>query len=180
MRPSGSRVRRPRLAADRRGATAVEFGLLAAPFLAMILASLQLSMIFFAGQILQTAAITAGRQLMTGADQNAGLTQAQFQSAVCAAAPIIFNCNNIMVDVESAGAYSSINTAPLTLTYNPNGTVANSFAYSPGGPGDVVIVRVMYDWPVFGGPLALGLANQGNGDHLLVGATVLKNEPYAQ
>jgi hypothetical protein len=36
----------------------------------------------------------------------------------------------------------------------------------------------MYDWPVFGGPLGLGLANQGNGTFLMVGTAVFKTEPY--
>lgn len=179
MRAGATRGLR-RLAADERAATAVEFALLVTPFLAIIMAALQLSMLFFAGQLLETAAIATGRQLMTGSYQNSGTTQSQFQTAVCNNAPIIFTCGNIMVDVQSAGAYSSINTAPLTVTYNAQGQPTNQWAYSPGGPGDIVIVRVMYNWPVFGGPLALGLADQSNGSHLLVGTTVFKNEPYTQ
>ena len=36
----------------------------------------------------------------------------------------------------------------------------------------------MYNWPVVGGPLLPGLANQANGDRLLVATAVFKNEPY--
>jgi hypothetical protein len=56
--------------------------------------------------------------------------------------------------------------------------VTNSFAYSPGGPGDIVIMRVMYAWPVVGGPLGLNLANQPDGSHLMLATAVFKNEPY--
>jgi hypothetical protein len=80
--------------------------------------------------------------------------------------------------VQSAGTYSSINTAPLTLTYNSSGAVTNTFNYSPGAAGDIVILRVMYNWPVIASPLLPGLANQSNGDRLLVGTSVFKNEPY--
>jgi Flp pilus assembly protein TadG len=177
-----ARLRRLReLAGDERAATAVEFAMLIAPLIFLILASLQLSIIFFAGQTLQSVATTTGRQLMTGADQTAGMTQTQFQTAVtnaCTAAGAPLNCSSIMVDVESATAYSSASTAPLTPTYNASGQVTNTWAYSPGGPGDIVVLRLMYNWPVVAGPLLPGLANQSNGDRLLVATSVFKNEPY--
>ncbi|MFI4934691.1 MAG: TadE/TadG family type IV pilus assembly protein [Caulobacterales bacterium] len=166
------------LARDHGGAALVEFALVMTPLLTLILASLQLCIIFFAGEALQTVAMDSGRQLMTGAAQKSGVSQAQFKTAVCSAAPSFLNCNSIMVDVQSAGNYSSIVTTPPTINYDANGAVTNSWAYSPGGPGDVVIVRVMYDWPVVGGPLAVGLGNQPDGGHLMIGTTVFKNEPY--
>jgi Flp pilus assembly protein TadG len=163
---------------DTRAATAVEFALLVTPLITLILASLQCFMIFYAGQVLQSAATSSGRLIMTGQAQTTGDTQAQYQTAVCNNAPILFTCSNIMVDVESATAYSSISTTPLTVTYNGSGAVTNTWSYSPGNPGDIVILRVMYNWPVVGGPLTLGLADQSNGDHLLVATSVFKNEPY--
>jgi Flp pilus assembly protein TadG len=148
-----------------------------APLIAVILASLQTAIIFFEGQALQTATERTARQLMTGSAQTASTTQTQFKSAVCAMATS-FTCNNLMVDVQSASSFTSISTSPLTPTYNSSGAATNSWSYSPGGPGDIVIVRVMYDWPVVGGPLALNLANQSNGTYLLVATVVFKNEPY--
>jgi len=177
-RPPAQRRPLRSLLTDERAATAVEFAMLVTPLVALILASLQLSIIFFAGQVLQTAAIASGRQLMTGTAQSASMTQAQFQSAVCANAPILFTCSNIMVDVESASAYSSISTSAPTLTYDAKGNVTNTWNYSPGSGGDIVILRVMYNWPVVGGPLAPGLADQSNGDRLLIATSVFKNEPF--
>jgi Flp pilus assembly protein TadG len=167
-----------RLGRDERAATAVEFALLITPLITLILASLQLSLIFYAGQALQTAAVLSGRTLMTGATQDAGDTQAQYHQVVCNNAPILFTCGNIMVDVQSAASYSGISTTPLTLTYDIHGNVTNTWSYSPGKPGDIVILRVMYNWPVVAGPLMVGMANQPNGDHLLVATSVFKNEPY--
>jgi len=164
--------------ADEAAATAVEFAILITPLIVLILASLQLGIIYFATQVLQSAAIASGRQLMTGSAQEAGLSQSQFQRAVCANAPVLFSCTSIMVDVESAGSYSSISTTPLTPTYDAGGRVTNSWSYSPGAAGDIVILRLMYSWPVVGGPLLPGLANQSNGDRLLVATSVFKNEPY--
>ena len=166
-----------RLAKNRRGAAAVEFAMIMVPLFALILASLQTAIIFFEGQALQTAAETAGRQLMTGNAQTAGLTQSQFKTAVCAMATT-FVCSNIMVDVESASTFTTVTTGTLTPTYDSSGNNTKTWSYSPGNAGDIVIVRLMYNWPVFGGPLGIGLANQSNGTFLLVGTTVFKNEPY--
>ena len=167
-----------RFGRDQRAATAVEFSLLVAPLMFLILASLQLSIIFFAGQVLQSAATSAGRQLMTGVAQDANDTQAQFATLVCNNAPVLFTCSNIMVDVQSASSYSSVSTATLTPTYDANGNLTSTWSYVPGGPGDIVILRVMYSWPVVAGGLLPGLANQSNGNRLLVATSVFKNEPY--
>jgi hypothetical protein len=83
----------------------------------------------------------------------------------------------MMVDVQSAGTFSAVGTTPPTITYDANGRVTNVWSWSPGGPSDVVIVKVLYNWPVFG-PAVLGLSNQPGGGHLLVAVTVFKNEPF--
>ena len=59
-----------------------------------------------------------------------------------------------------------------------SGAVTNTWSYNPGNPGDIVILRLMYDWPVIGGILTPGLSNQPNGSSLMVGTAVFKNEPY--
>ena len=74
--------------------------------------------------------------------------------------------------------FRSISTTPITLTYDAHGNVTNNFAYSTGNPGDIIILRAMYNWPVVGGGLLPGLANQSGGNHLLVGTSVFKTEPY--
>ena len=163
---------------DERAATAVEFALLITPLVALILASLQLSIIFFAGQQLQSVAMASSRELMTGTAQQASETKAQYHADVCAKASTLFSCSNIMVDVQSGSTYNTISTTPITITYDSHGNVTNNFAYSTGNPGDIIILRVMYNWPVVGGGLLPGLADQSNGDHLLVATSVFKTEPY--
>jgi Flp pilus assembly protein TadG len=161
---------------DESAAAAVEFSLVSLPLLGLLLGALQLSVIFFAGQVLQSAATNAGRQLMTGQAQAGGMTANQFAQLVCNNSAGLYDCNNLMVDVESAGSFSAVNTAPPVLTY-ANGKVTNVWSWSPGAAGQVVIVKVMYNWPVFG-PAILGLSDQPNGDHLLLAVTVFKNEPF--
>jgi Flp pilus assembly protein TadG len=163
---------------NRRGATAVEFSLLVVPLTALLLCSMQTTFIYFFDQALQTAAQQSTRQLMTGAAQTAGMTQAQFHNVVCNNAGTAFTCNNIMVDVQSASSFSALTTAPINLSYNASGAVTNTFNYNPGGPGSITITRVMYLWPVVWGGLIPSLATQPNGNFLLVATVVSKNEPY--
>ena len=84
-----------------------------------------------------------------------------------------------MIDVESVPSFGGGPIPPLILTYDRKQQVTNSWSYSPGGPGDVVIVRVMYRWPIFGSLLGIGLANQPDGQRLLTGVALYKNEPAA-
>ena len=156
---------------------AVEFALVATPFIMLVLVALQTALIFFFDQALQSATQQAARLIMTG--QAASATQSSFQSTVCSRLPSMFNCANVWVDVQSAGTFSTLNTAPIVPVYDPKtGKLTGPvFQFNQGAAGDVVIVRVMYDWPVVGGPF--GYANQANGTHLMVGTAVFKNEPYS-
>jgi Flp pilus assembly protein TadG len=162
---------------DERGAAALEFALVAVPLISLLLVALQTAIIMFYDEALQTATEKSARQLMTGAVQISGLNQAAFKSLVCTNAPL-FSCSGLMVDVQSANSFSAISTSALTPAYSGSGAVTNTWSYNPGSAGDIVIMRVMYDWPVVGGPLALALANQSNGTYLMVGTAVFKNEPY--
>src|SRR5215475_1812126 len=90
-----------RLIRREDGAVAVEFGLVAAPFLALLFAILETALVFFAGQTLETVASDSARLIMTGQAQNQGMTSGQFSTAVCNKVVAMFNCANMMIDVQS-------------------------------------------------------------------------------
>jgi Flp pilus assembly protein TadG len=173
-----------RLAASESGATAVEFGLVAAPFLALLVALLQTAMVFFAGRVLDEITDQASRYIMTGQAQKANMTQAGFQNYLCTGTNTVglvstlFTCSNFMINVQNYSSFASANTSTPTLTFDSSGAVTNQWAWSPGSPGDIVIVQVMYQWPVMLGPLGFNLANLSNGNRLLVSTVAFKSEPY--
>lgn len=160
------------------GAAALEFAIVAAPFIALLLATLQTALAFFAGQVLESAVNDASREILTGSAQNAGLSQAGFATAVCSKVQALFNCSKLMIDVQTASSFTAANTSTPTLTFDANGNVTNSWSYNPGNPGDIVVMRVMYQWPVFLGPLGLNLSNESNGNLLLMATSTFKNEPF--
>lgn len=89
----------------------------------------------------------------------------------------MFDCTKLMIDVQTVGSFSTSSTGAPTLTFNAKGQVTNTWQYNPGGPGQIVVVRVMYLWPVFLGPLGFTLSNEPNGNRLIMASAAFQNEP---
>jgi Flp pilus assembly protein TadG len=172
-----------RFARDQDGSTAVEFAMVALPLFAIIMAALQAALVLLAGQELDYATDEAARLVMTGqVSSSTGtgyMTQAQFTQKVCSYLPALFNCSNLMVNMQTAASFSAMNTtAPNYTTLQQN-----QWSYNTGSHGltpDTVILQVMYEWPVFGAMMNFNLANLSNGKRLLMATSVFKNEPGPQ
>ncbi len=157
--------------------TTVEFGLLAVPFVAALFAILQTALVFFAGQTLETAAAASARLIFTGQAQLNGWTAAQFKSQVCNQIHGIFNCDSgVYVDVETYSSFANVNLGMPVSNGNFN---SSSLGYNPGGPGDIVMLRLYYQYPVFVNLLGFNLSNLNGGYNLFAATAVFKNEPYA-
>ena len=50
--------------------------------------------------------------------------------------------------------------------------------YNPGGPGDIVVVRLYYQYPVYTDLLGFSLTDLNGGYDLLAATAIFKNEPY--
>lgn len=158
------------------GAAAVEFAMVAAPFLALVFAILETAIVFFAGQVLETATANSARLIMTGQAQKGGLSQAKFKDEVCKRVLGLFDCGGgIKVDVRT---YTSFNSATTSKPIDANGNVTFTPTYQPGAPGDIVVVRLLYEWPVYVSLLGLNLSDLSGGKRLLMGTAVFRNEPY--
>ncbi|MCC6775297.1 MAG: pilus assembly protein [Hyphomicrobiales bacterium] len=166
-----------RLVRQQDGAAAVEFGLVAAPFLALVFAIIETAVVFFAGQALETAVADSSRLIMTGQAQQQGFDAAAFKNAVCSKIYGLFNCQSgVFVDVQT---FSSFNNVSLTNPVDGNGNLQTNFNYQPGGPGSIVVVRLFYQYPVYVSLLGFNLANVNGGKRLLAATAAFRNEPYA-
>ena len=170
-------IRARRFAREQDGATAVEFALVATPFLALLFAIVETALVFFAGQTLEAAATSSARLILTGQAQTGGYSQADFKTAVCQfLTNTMFDCSSgVSVDVKSYSSFSAIDTSlPVT-----NGQLDTSrMGYSPGGPGSIVVVRLYYQWPINVSLLGDNLATLSGNKRLLVATSVFRNEPY--
>jgi Flp pilus assembly protein TadG len=160
---------------NRRASAAVEFALVAPVFFALLFAIIETGIVFFAGQVLETITQSAARQIMTGQAQTAGMTQAQFQTYVCSQIPALFTCANVYIDVESYPSFSNITIASQI---DGSKNFINNMQYNPGGPGDIVLVKLFYQWPLFVTGLGYNITNLSGSMRLLTATAAFKNEPY--
>jgi Flp pilus assembly protein TadG len=169
------RVRR--FAGEQDGVAAVEFALVAAPFFALMFAIMETALVFFASQTLETAVADSARLIMTGQAQSSSYTQAQFKSAVCAKISGLFDCvNGMQIDVKTYTSFGSVDNSP---PIDAQGNLKTStFGYVPGGPGDIVVVRLMYQWPVYASLLGFNLSNMAGNKRLIMATAAFRNEPY--
>jgi Flp pilus assembly protein TadG len=165
-----------RFARQQDGAAAIEFGLVAVPFLALIFAILETAMVFFAGQSLEAAVAVSARLIMTGQAQNAGWTQTAFKTQVCNNIVALFDCaNKLYVNVQT---YTDFNSSTATPPYSNGQLDTTKMQYQPGVQGSVVVVSLYYQWPIYVSLLSNNLSNQSGNNRLLVATAAFKNEPY--
>jgi Flp pilus assembly protein TadG len=175
---------------SRAGSAAVEFALVAPVFFALLFAIIEVAIMFFASQVLETITQDSARALMTGQAQTgqvaacadpvsgapAACNQSTFQAYACTQIPALFSCNNLYVDVES---YSSFSNVVINSQIDGSGNfTSGNMQYSPGGPGDTVVVRMFYQWPLFVTGLGFNISNLSGNKRLLVATSAFQNEPY--
>lgn len=163
-----------RFVRNQDGVAAVEFALIAIPFFALLLAIFEIAFVILAQQVLQTAVTKSARLIMTGQAQTQSMTATQFQQNVCANVTIL-SCGSVYVNVQKFTSFSTI--SPLNPLQSGNFN-SGSLSYNTGTPGDIMLVQVFYQLPVFVTPLGLNLSNMNGNMRLLVATAVFRNEPY--
>jgi Flp pilus assembly protein TadG len=144
--------------------------------LGLTFAILETALVFFAGQTLETAVADSARLIMTGQAQTAGWTKDDFKTAVCNHIYGVFDCaNGIYVDVKSYTSFSAITSDPPITDGNLDPSKVN---YSPGDVGNIEVVTLYYQWPIYVSLLGNNLANVNANTRLLVSTAVFRNEPY--
>jgi Flp pilus assembly protein TadG len=160
---------------NRRGSAAVEFALVAPVFFALLFAIIETALVFFAGQVLETVAQNSARFIMTGQAQTASYTSSQYKTYVCGQIPALFTCANVFVDVQNYPAFSNVT---INSQIDGGGNFVNNMQYSPGVAGDIVVVRLFYQWPLFVTGLGLNISNLAGSKRLLTATFAFRNEPY--
>lgn len=163
---------------DDCGAVMLEFAFVVIPFIALILASLYTSLIYFSTQALETAVQASARAMITGTAQQAGTTQAAYKAQVCSNLPTYMQCSKLYVDVRRSTSFASLNMSAPNITVDTNGNVTNTGAYETIARSEMGLVRIAYVWEAGSGPLGLDLSTMSNGKRLLIATSVFRAEPY--
>lgn len=169
--------RRPKsqtFSTDQSGVTAIEFALIAPPFFALLLALFEVGLVFFSGSVLENAVNDAARLIRTGQAQAGSFSKSSFQNEICKNV-VMFDCGKLVVDVETFQNFSGIGIPDDPL--DSSGNLKTNFPFNMGVGGDVVLVRVFYEWELMAPKLTL-MGNMGSGNRLLSTAQVFRNEPF--
>jgi Flp pilus assembly pilin Flp len=177
------RLRRWR--ADQSGFTAVEFAMVAMPFVMLLFGTISVCLYFFTNFTMENAVWQASRVIRTGQFQqgqggysgSAEDRKKAFKKALCAKAPGYVDCDKAIILVQSnSGGFGSI-AQPVCAT---DGTMIDDAKaeFNPGGASSVVLITVCYPWS-FGGNLPfLTLGNMKDGSLLIQASVAFRTEPF--
>ncbi|MEM9964654.1 MAG: TadE/TadG family type IV pilus assembly protein [Asticcacaulis sp.] len=161
---------------DRKGATAVEFALIAGPLILMILACLELALVVLVSVSLENAVETSARKIRT--DNMAGITSAQtFREDICGRMDWLSgSCmDNLHVDVRTFTSFASAATPPALIV---DGKLLDPMAYQVGNGGAIQLVRAYYTWDLLTPFLKGGLSSLESGQVALSTTAIFRNEPF--
>jgi Flp pilus assembly protein TadG len=158
---------------DERGSALMEFALVAPPFFLLLIGTLEVALMYFAGAVMEGATKEAARQIRTGQVQMSADPLATFQGELCGSLAGLIDCSKIVFNVQT---FSSFSAASMPIELDEDGEIINT-SFSPGGSSAVTIVRAMYRWN-FMTPLIDKAMPAGLGGHLLVSTVAFQTEPY--
>ncbi len=165
-----------RLCRDRSGGAAVEFAIIAMPFILLLLAVLEVGLVYFANFSLENAAAQGARLIRTGQAQTQSFDAAKFKTEVCKYIAPPVTCSGLKLDVRHYANFSGAGS-DLTNPLDSSGNLKTNFSYDPGAGGDVVVVRAFYEWALKL-PTEISFGNMKNGDRILVATVAFRNEPF--
>jgi Flp pilus assembly protein TadG len=165
---------------DRKGVTAVEFGMVAIPFTWLMLGLAENGLIFNTQSNLDFALMETQREIRTGQVQMNGMDQAELRTQICNKMSIIMGnaaeCETrLHLDVRSFPNFQALDAPDLS---GDGAITDDELQFDPGEPSEVVIVRALYEWRLLTPVIAQSMANFGPDTRLLASTALFVNEPF--
>ncbi len=164
---------------NESGATAIEMGFIAGPFLFGLLALFEVALTFLSNQSMQVAMDNVARQIRTGEVKAPGSTmtsKAGFINAVCKEAVLLYDCANALhVDIRTYPTFESINPPP---PLDEDGDYKTDLQYDVGEASSIIVARTFYKRNPIAPVFTKSPARLSDGSLLLTSALVFQNEPY--
>lgn len=136
-----------RLWRARQGVVALEFGLVAFPFLAMLLAVAQVSFALYVQSVLNYAALESGRQVQIGAVPSGTSPSVFLNTVVCPNLAGLIACSDIMIDLEPVVDYYA--SGAVTNAVPAIGVTQTGLNMCTGVPGELMFLRLIYQAPAY-------------------------------
>lgn len=169
---------------EDRGAAAIEFALVAAPFFGFVLFIMQIGLFYFSQQSLDFATRKASRLIMTNSLPAAAKTLNGFKTTqLCPNLLWKMTCDSLVVNAykvaktsdatAGTGIYAFVDAQSKKLKDPVSDPTQTTFCL--GGPGDYIYLDVAYVFPDFTG----GLFPAAGRMFRLRSSSFVYNEPYA-
>lgn len=147
--------------ADQRGTTAIEFGMVAAPFFLFAFAIMGIGLQFFTMNALEHGVESAARKIRTGQIQagqtvngaNQPYTNQEFKQMVCDEAGSYIDCAKLIVHIDSGEEWADVAITPCLTSGSltpSGGNSGDAVTTKTGGASQVVLVTVCYQWDLGG------------------------------
>ena len=159
-----------RIISNNSGVVAIESALLFPIIFFILLAILETTYVFIISIVLEGATSEAGRQIKTRSFDESVSPQQSFEDVLCSNMVGLVKCNELIIAVTKFEEFSSIERPEIDPDRNPQ--------FRPGNPGDIILVRVLYNYDFITPGLGTALMNQtGTSIKPIISNIVFRNEP---
>ncbi|SDG60809.1 TadE/TadG family type IV pilus assembly protein [Pelagibacterium luteolum] len=168
-----------RFSRSERGVTVIEFAIVGPIFFAIIGATIETALTFFAAYALDTAVIDSSRSIKTG-QPGFSHSASTYRTELCSQLYGIFDCDEIRISVREIADFRDFSA---TYPIDESGEWAFDQRYegAAGGPirGNTnVMVEAYYKWPTIFNIPGLHAGQTADGKRLLAAAHAFKTEPF--
>jgi Flp pilus assembly protein TadG len=164
---------------SERGASLVEFALVAVPFFFLTFGTMELGLVLWGTYELENATEDAARMIRTGQVHSQNIDADGFRLLVCERVVLLSQCETrLRLDVRTYASFSDIKNDNFQPLDPQSGQLGNAFEWQQTEPRSIVLVRTFYPWPLFMGITSAVLANMAGGSRLLWATAVFRNESW--
>jgi len=156
------------------GVTAIEFALVAPIFLFLVFAILETSLMYVVANVMQGEVALATRSIRTGQLQEGGDALGTFTENLCDNLNNVLNCDDVIIDVRTFVDFGEMNFGEFV---DEDGNASGN-EFDPGSAGEIVLVRIAYQYTIITPYLAKLLPTDANGNLMLFAGAAFKNEPF--
>ena len=161
---------------NKDGSTAIEFSMLAMPFIFVLLGTMETALMFASNSVLDGATNEAARIIRTGQIQMSGGDPAEiFEAKLCEQAAVLLDCSKFQIEVVEMDKFSDFSSYAANFDDDGNPVTRG---VNPGGVNSVNLIRVFYKYKLATPVIGNLLANGPDNSRMMVSTIVLETEPY--
>lgn len=172
---------------DTSGSTAVEFAIVATPFLMFVFGLIGISYYFFVISSVEKGMDQSSRLIRTGMAVTTKMTVDQFKKNICDGAGDWIKCDKLQIFVKNYSSWTALaNDEPQECLDKNQVVIQNTtpgsqlIAIESGNASDVVVVTACYLWKFTATFPYLKIGNMKDGSMMVQSATAFRSEPYPE